>query len=111
MQTAYVIGSAATDRLRADSDVDVAVLPSRHAGLMVEDRLALTAELTRVFGRPVDLGVLSTANVVYANEAVTKGRGLFERERSVTSRFAILALSMDASMQEARREVLRAYAT
>lgn len=110
VQTAYLLGSATTDRLRADSDIDVAILPSRRAGLAVEERLSLTAELARVFGRPVDLGVLSTANVVYAKEAVTTGRVLFERDRAVTSRFAMLALSMYASLQEARREVLRAYA-
>lgn len=65
---------------------------------------------TRIFGRPVDLGVLSTTNVVYAKEAIATGRLLFERDRRVTARFAMLALSMYASLQEARREVLRTYA-
>lgn len=110
VQTAYLLGSAASDRLRNDSDVDVAILPSSRTGLSVQDRLALTAALTRVFGRPVDLGVLSTANVVYAKEAVATGRVLFERDHDATARFAMLALSMYASLQEARREVLKAYA-
>lgn len=111
VQAAYLLGSAAAGRLRTDSDVDVAILPSRPAGLSVAERLALTAELTEILGRPVDLGVLSTANVVYAKEAVTTGRILWERDRITTARFAMLALSMYASLQEARREVLRAYAT
>jgi predicted nucleotidyltransferase len=110
VQTAYLLGSAASDRLRNDSDVDVAILPNSRTGLSVQDRLALTAALTRVFGRPVDLGVLSTANVVYAKEAVATGRVLFERDHDATARFAMLALSMYASLQEARREVLKAYA-
>jgi hypothetical protein len=76
----------------------------------VDQRLTLTAELARLFGRPVDLGVLSTANVVYAKEAVVHGRILFERSHRVTAHFAMQALSMYASLQEARREVLRAYA-
>jgi predicted phage tail protein len=76
----------------------------------VNERLSLTGELVRAFGRTVDLGVLSTTNVVYAKEAVANGRILFERDHRVTARFAMLALSMYASLQEARREVLRAYA-
>jgi len=110
VQAAYLLGSAATDRLREDSDVDVAILPVRRTGLSVEERLALTAELATIFGRPVDLGVLSTANVVYAKEAVTTGRLLCVQDRTETARFAMHALSMYASLQEARREVLRAYA-
>lgn len=105
-----MLGSAATNRLRPDSDIDVAVLPSGRTGLPIEERLALTAELTKIFGRSIDLGVLSTANVVYAKEAVTTGRLVFDRDPRVTSRFAMLTLSMYASLQEARREVLRAYA-
>lgn len=110
VHAAYILGSAATNRLRPDSDVDVAILPSGRAGLTIEERLALTAELTKIFGRSVDLGVLSTANVVYAKEAVTKGKIVFDRDPRVTARFAMLTLSMYASLQESRREVLRAYA-
>jgi predicted nucleotidyltransferase len=110
VQTAYLLGSAGAGRLRSDSDVDVAILPSRRGGLSVQDRLALTATLTRVFGRPVDLGVLTTANAVYAKEAVATGRVLFERDRNATARFEMLALSMYATLQEARRVVLQAYA-
>ncbi|MFM8380348.1 MAG: type VII toxin-antitoxin system MntA family adenylyltransferase antitoxin [Planctomycetia bacterium] len=110
VQTAFILGSAATNRLRPDSDVDVAILPSDRAGITIEERLALTAELTKIFGRSVDLGVLSTANVVYAKEAVTTGKIIYHRDPRVTARFAMLTLSMYASLQEARREVLRAYA-
>lgn len=110
VQSAYLLGSVATNRLREDSDVDLAILPRRRTGLSVEERLALVGELATIFGRPVDLGVFSTVNVVYAKEAVTTGRLLCERDRTETARFAMLALSMYASLQEARREVLRAYA-
>lgn len=110
VQAAYLLGSAATNRLRPDSDIDVAILPIVRPGLSIEERLSLTAELTRIFYRSVDLGVLSTANVVYAKEAVTTGKIIFDRDPRVTARFAMLTLSMYASLQEARREVLRAYA-
>jgi len=102
-----LLGSAAAACLRADSDVDVAILPSRRTGLSVEKRLGLTAELAAIFGRAVDLGVLSTANVVYAKGVVTTGRLLCERDRTETARFAMLALSMYASLMECVRASTR----
>jgi hypothetical protein len=38
------------------------------------------------------------------------GRLVFERDHLVTAQFEMYTLSMDASLQEARREVLHAYA-
>lgn len=110
VEAAYLLGSAAAGSLRPDSDVDIAVLPRHATGVAVEDRLALTTELTAIFRREVDLGVLSTANLVYAKEAIATGSLLFERDHRVTATFAMVALSMYASLQETRREVLRAYA-
>lgn len=107
---AYLLGSAAAGRLRPDSDVDIAVLPRCGNALTSLHRLALAAELTRALGRDVDLGILSLHNLVYAKEAVARGRLIFERDHGVTSHFEMYVLSMYASLQEARREVLRAYA-
>lgn len=107
---AYLLGSAAEGRLRPDSDVDIAVLPLAPNGLPVAERLSMAAELSRLAGREVDLGILTTRNLVYAKEAVTRGRLIFERDHSTTATFEMYALSMYASLQEARREVLRAYA-
>lgn len=110
VEAAYLLGSAATGRLRADSDIDVAVLPRHRDPMSAADSVELTGRLVEVLGRPVDLGILTTSNVVYAKEAVATGRLIFERDHRLTARFAMLALSMYASLQEARREVLRAYA-
>lgn len=107
---AYLLGSAAEGRLRPDSDVDIAVLPLAPNGLPVAERLSLAAELSRIVGREVDLGILTTRNLVYAKEAVTRGWLIFDGDHSTTARFEMYALSMYASLQEARREVLRAYA-
>jgi predicted nucleotidyltransferase len=110
IDAAYLLGSAVTGRLRSDSDVDIAILPRRDAAISVIDRMGLAAELGAIFGRTVDLGVLTHANLVYAKEAVAHGRLIFERDRATTARFAMHTLSMYAALQEARREVLRAYA-
>jgi predicted nucleotidyltransferase len=106
---AYLLGSAAAERLRPDSDVDIAVLPRFPDGISLAERLSLAAELGRLVGREVDLGVLTTRNLVYAKEAVSRGRLIFDRDHAATARFEMYALSMYASLQEARREVLAAY--
>ena len=110
VSAAYLLGSAAEGRLRPDSDVDIAVLPRPGQSLAVQERLALAAELASIVGRHVDLGSLSLANLVYAKEAVAGGRLVFERDHLVTAQFEMYTLSMYASLQEARREVLHAYA-
>jgi len=110
VSAAYLLVSAAEDRLRPDSDVDIAVLPQHGQALPTQERLALAAELALIVGRNVDLGVLSTANLVYAKEAVARGRLIFERDHFITAQFEMYTLSMYASLQESRQEVLRAYA-
>ena len=110
VSAAYLLGSAAEDRLRPDSDVDIAVLPQHGRSLPTQERLALAAELALIVGRNVDLGVLSMANLVYAKEAVARGRLIFERDHLITAQFEMYTLSMYASLQESRQEVLRAYA-
>lgn len=104
------VGVGGDRHVAGDSDVDIALLPSDGATIPVLDRLALGAELSAIVGREVDIGVLSMSNLVYAKEAVARGRLIFERDHVVTARFAMYVLSMYASLQEARREVLRTYA-
>ena len=110
VRAAYLLGSAAAGRLRPDSDIDVAILPQLGSPVPIEERLALTAALGRIFRRDVDIGFLSTSNLVYAKEAITTGRLLFDREPLQTAEFAMHALSMYAALQDERREVLHVYA-
>jgi len=110
LAAAYLLGSAARGDLRPDSDLDIALLPARGCVITPQERLSLAADLEDIAGRTVDLGVLSTSNLVYAKEAVAHGRLIFERDHAARARFAMLVLSMYASLQESRREVLHAYA-
>jgi len=107
---AYLLGSAADGRLRAESDVDIALLPMRGASIGGLPRAELAADLELIVGRPVDLGVLHTGNLVYAKEAVAHGRLIFERDANARARFVALVFSMYADLQENRREVIHGYA-
>ncbi|MEX1110588.1 MAG: nucleotidyltransferase domain-containing protein [Chthoniobacterales bacterium] len=110
VSAAYLLGSAADGRLRAESDVDLALLPVRGASIGGLARVELAADLELLLGRPVDLGVLHTGNLVYAKEAVAHGRLLFERDQNARAGFAALVFSMYADLQENRREVIDGYA-
>ena len=110
VDAAFLLGSAASGQLRPDSDLDIALLPSRgtqHAGRRLAE---LAADLEAIAGRPVDLGILHTGHLVYAKEAVSRGILFYERDPAARRRFAMLTLSMYADLQEIRREVLNAYA-
>lgn len=107
---AYLLGSAVDGRLRADSDVDIALLPARGASFTGKERMDLAGDLEILAGKPVDLGILNTGNLVYAKEAVARGKVILERDRAARVRFDGLVLSMYAELQENRREALHAYA-
>jgi len=107
---AYLHGSAVKGRLRATSDFDIALLLVPGQEFSVLARLELAANLECVLGRPVDLGILSTRNIVYAKEVAAAGQLIFTRNKLASDRFIAQALSMYSDLQSSRREVLEAYA-
>ena len=93
IQAAYVFGSAATGRMRRDSDVDVAVLVGgtgvRRTGTM-DYRSALMADLGAALRRPdVDVVILNEAPALLAHRVLSRGRLVFERSRSARVRFQV----------------------
>ena len=111
IDAAYLLGSAASGLLRSDSDLDIALLPTRGARFPGRRLAELAADLESIAGLPVDLGILHTGNLIYAKEAISRGKLFYERDPASRRRFAQLALSMYADLQENRREILHAYAT
>jgi predicted nucleotidyltransferase len=106
---AYLLGSAARNEMRPDSDVDIAVLPCEGVRLSWMDRLALADGLAEPLGRTVDLGVLDSANLVYAKEAITSGTCILTRDRFRSDLFAATALALYARLREERKEIEDAY--
>lgn len=73
----WLLGSAVNGRLREESDIDLAVLYKLGLARDFEQLGQLTSDLELVLGRRVDLGVLDTRNLIYAHEAVSKGRRIY----------------------------------
>jgi predicted nucleotidyltransferase len=79
LRLALAYGSAAANRLRPDSDLDVAVLSAR--ALDPDERLTLSTALERATGRAVDLCDLATAHGTLLAEVLQRGVQLFVRDR------------------------------
>ena len=106
---AYALGSVVRCQLRKSSDIDIALLPASGVTPMPSDLLELAGLLTDIAGRPVDLGVLSSRNLVYAHQAILTGKRVWRRAGAgVDMRIATL-LGLYARFQFDRREVLDAY--
>ena len=105
----YLLGSVVRGHFRDDSDMDLAVLlgPGRRMDLMA--RLELAADLSQVAGRTVDVGLLSTQNLIYAKEAIISGRCIYCRDTGARDLFAATALAMYLQLKRERREIEKAY--
>jgi len=106
---AFIHGSAVTGNLRSDSDLDIAILPVQGVRITVQERMAIGGDLESLIGRPVDIGIISTNNLVYAKEVVEHGELLFTRNAFFSECFLSTCLSMYVDLQQDRREVLYAY--
>lgn len=96
IQAAYIFGSVATRRARADSDVDVAVLVDRRVrpAHMLTYRLKLMADLGSALLRPdVEVVILNEAPPLLAHRILSKGKLVFERSASARVRFQVRTAS------------------
>jgi predicted nucleotidyltransferase len=106
---AYLHGSTAKGTARPDSDVDLALLPNPGEHLSLKFRLECAGELESILGCPVDIGELSTRNLVYAKEVIANGQEIFTANRFQSDLFMATSLAMYAELQQQRKEVLDAY--
>ena len=104
----YLFGSCASDRLRPDSDVDLAFLPAQPAEPYAV--YCAAQELASQLGRDVDLVDLSHASAVLKAQVVGTGQRLLTRDAYRAAEFEMYALSDYARANEERREVLDQFA-
>lgn len=107
--SAYVLGSAVSGQMRPDSDLDIAILPVAGEPLSQADIAELSASLTLAAGRAVDVGVLSSHNLIYACQAIAKGKRFFCRDAFQTDLAVATLLGMAARFNLERKEIVDAY--
>jgi hypothetical protein len=77
---AYVFGSRARGEQRSSSDLDVALILARGAGLDHAGRERIRSDVARATGLSVDLAVLTDETPVLAFEVIDGGRRVFARD-------------------------------
>ncbi len=109
IEAIYLHGSALTGRLRPDSDIDIGLLTERGIDLDTKSRIHYSLELERRIGREIDLGVVSSRNLVYTAEVILRGNRIFARDRDRVELTEATLLGMWVRFNEERQEVLNAY--
>jgi predicted nucleotidyltransferase len=106
---AFLLGSAARNQLRPDSDVDIAILLKPGTSVSPFEKINLAARLGELCAREVDLGMLESRNLVYAREAYLTGECIYCRDVFVKDLFGATILGLYATLKECRKEVEDAY--
>lgn len=97
--------------MRPDSDIDIAVLIDAGADISLTERIRISSELEQCINRPIDLGVLTTHNLIYAREAIMTGVCIFCRNNFQRDLFAATVLGLYLQLREERKEIENAYRT
>ncbi len=107
---AVLFGSAATGRLRPDSDVDVAVYGESASRLEIEQEREIDREteiqiaLERVTQRNVELLVLNRAPATVCAAALTSGRVVLMRDGAFYTRYFLAVTSVAIDFLQTERE-------
>lgn len=102
----YLFGSRATEREKADSDWDIALLTAEK--LPPLERWQLSGSLCELLDGEVDLVDLLTASTVFQMQIVTTGKLLFQQQPA-TANFEMQVFSMYGRLQESRREIVEQF--
>ncbi|MBI5490588.1 MAG: nucleotidyltransferase domain-containing protein [Deltaproteobacteria bacterium] len=82
-----LFGSAASGRATARSDLDIAVSVGHDGRPSFDEQLTLSASLSGIAGRDVDLVVVEEASTILRRQIALQGRALWEREHGNFIRF------------------------
>jgi predicted nucleotidyltransferase len=100
----YRFGSSVAGALRADSDIDYAVLATRP--LEAVERFELQEDMARALRRSVDLVDLRRASAVLRMQVIASGIAVVVGDATERERFEILTYASYARLNEERRAIL-----
>ena len=87
----YHFGSSLTGKQHEESDLDIAILFSEQPG---PDRiLQLVEQLSDLFTREVDLGVLNNASPIFRMQVISKGKNIYFSNSKIKSNFDICTVN------------------
>jgi len=105
----YLLGSALRGNLGPQSDIDLALMIEAGTKMSSLERLKIANDLAYKLERSVDLGEISSANLVYSREAFLSGIPLFQKNPEKVSLRRAGLMGMYIQFNLDRKEVLDAY--
>jgi uncharacterized protein len=108
VQAIYLFGSYASDDVRAESDIDIALLLPHQQAKEVPSLLLTPChlDLEDALRIKVDLVNLRQVSTVFQKEIVFKGQLLYNANAYAVAEFEMLTLSFYQKLNEERREIL-----
>ncbi len=111
VRAVYAHGSFIRGSVRADSDLDLALLLPHGDRPKARDRLTLLSDLEEIAGRRVDLGLLDPArSIVFCKEVLANGARWATFDERAVAEFEMYALAAYADYRETMAPVVAAYA-
>lgn len=101
----YLFGSAAQNRLRDDSDIDIAFLTDNQVNDY--ECFVKAQELADVFNRDVDLINLNASSTVFKAQVVGTGKIIYCRDEIKRMYFEMRAFKSYAMLNEEREVILK----
>jgi len=105
----YLLGSAATGALRDDSDIDIALLPVDEQAISFQSRLDMATSLELRLKRTIDIGVITSKNLIYASEAILKGRRIVTVQKDYAEAQETRLLGCYLTFRQDRKKVEESY--
>ncbi|MBN7573903.1 MULTISPECIES: type VII toxin-antitoxin system MntA family adenylyltransferase antitoxin [Clostridium] len=100
----YLFGSAAKDRLRDDSDIDIAFLTDNDVESY--ECFMKAQELADIFNREVDLINLNTSSTVFKAQVVGTGKRIYCKDETKRMYFEMRVFKAYAMLNEEREVIL-----
>jgi predicted nucleotidyltransferase len=101
----YLFGSGAKNRLRDDSDIDIAILTDNE--IDAYECFIKAQELADIFNREVDLINLNTSSTVFKAQVVGTGKIIYCRDETKRMYFEMRAFKSYAILNEEREVILK----
>lgn len=105
----FLLGSVNSGNVSSRSDIDLGILLEQGEKFPILDRVYLGNSLSYELGREVDLGEISSRNLIYASEALLKGDIIYSRDSDRINLRRATLLGMYFNFNEDRKEILDAY--
>lgn len=107
----YLLGCIVNGNFNDNSDIDIALMLYPEMDINPMELLEISSVLSIKLGRRVDLGLLSSKNLIYVSEVLYKGEILFTKSEDDNNLNRVKLLSLYLSFNDERKEVLDAYRT